>query len=614
MVNPKSEPFIDAKNPAHNILALMDHLKENDDGNHLYRGQTQFYQMPMIPSGYRGILQDRPVISVKKNEPKNSLRNIGRKFIGNFIWDLEDYHYNIFKNASLNKTLRLKNSNQGLSKEKRNAETYIKTHTKEDGSLIFFTHPINTKLQEEITDPKNSIFFNELFKEKGPREAVSSIFNKKFPKLDIKNQDLQKYVDNYYRNIFCNQIIINTMGYLIGSLISQHYGFYSGLMDATTSIKIAAFFATHSPPNYDFTSCSLPNKFGVIYKIPNLSPNIGIEDIHKINYYNAPGTLITHDILKLLEDDISYEDSFKSFRICFENRTRPDGERRYDLLKFPKGTISLSRIGRQKAAVIIPDEIQKYVRTPFLLDSPFGTPALSPYSRKLAQQSIEDINYREGVKCYFFNHSENNPCPKLTPSYLWPHENDFFLHVIAYLFLSKFQYYLSPSIFLPIRMDLIDSGYGELNYKNILNSAKTCVEKEESTIQRQSIEEILKYKEEKCMYYLYKAATLCHRGYVTSDIKSLESGLKFCKMTRKIDPKSIPLLILEIIFHDALGKRAYAKALFNTGKRIIEEKLSAESKGNRSSSQIFQSIYTTVFTRRGNADFAVQFYELYQGT
>ena len=74
----------------------------------------------------------------------------------------------------------------------------------------------------------------------------------------------------YFSNFvyFFTDIIITAFSYVMGSMISQQYGFQSGLLDATSSIEVAAFFATHGSPDYELIQPNDRYKYGVIYKIP----------------------------------------------------------------------------------------------------------------------------------------------------------------------------------------------------------------------------------------------------------------------------------------------------------------------------------------------------------
>jgi hypothetical protein len=129
----------------------------------------------------------------------------------------------------------------------------------------------------------------------------------------------------------------------------------------------------------------------------------------------------------------------------------------------PRGWLHFSRLGRQGAAVLIPDRIVKpYSEAP--------EPQWWQHSDLVIAEvfAIEDLASRPHVEKYYFKHSLSAvKDPALSREYLWPRDADFFLMVTKSLLLLGADVgtiYPNTGYFLgrvPNRPDLIDPGYTE---------------------------------------------------------------------------------------------------------------------------------------------------------
>ena len=416
------------------------------------------------------------------------------------------------------------------------------------------------------------------------------------------------FVDRFHRHTFLTDVMVSACGYLIGSLISQHYGFYSGLLDATTSADVAAFFATHAAPEYELFCGTSTDRLGVIYRFPNLAPNLTPSVAFETDYYRAPGTVGTHSLLTALEADVSIEGSLRTLRQCFQMRTCPEvAQRRYDLLKFPRGAISRSRIGRQKAVVVIPDEIRTSVPT-YTSHPATGMPIITSNSTWECQQSIEDLHYRSKVQCFYFQHSRIDPVPQLNAAYLWPNEGDYFLLMIAYLFASGLGAYVYPSVILPQRLDLIEPGHGYVPPKKLAESAKEYISQCDESALSESIAPLFPGNG-KFLFYIYKAGVLSYRGHVMGDGVAIEEALRHCLVARAFDRTSVTLIALEMILNEAMGRHSNLPALRDEALEVIVKDGHSPSKAF----QFFQMNYLyALYLKRFSRDFAFYFYSLYQ--
>jgi hypothetical protein len=433
---------------------------------------------------------------------------------------------------------------------------------------------------------------------------------KRFPTVDPNDRLAHDFIDKFHRHTFLTDIMVSAYGFLVGSLISQHYGFGSGMLDATTSIEVAAFFATHSFPEYNLFSGTAAESSGVIYRFANLSPNLSPATAFQTDYYRAPGTVQTESLLTALEADISVEESLRTLRQCFQMRTCPDvGERRYDLIKFPRGTIAGSRIGRQKAIVVIPDEIRKSV--PISTSHPVhGTRTIGPSLTWECQQSIEDLHNRPNGQCFYFRHSHVDPTPQLNPGYLWPNDNDYFLLAIAYLFASGLGFHIHPGVVLPQRLDLIDPGHGIISTEKLAASAEEYLSRCDESALSESLNPYLR-ESQKVMFHVFKAGVLSYRGHVTGDGVAIEEALKHCRVARKLDKKSVSLVALEMLLHEAVGRHSDEMAVRDEAlNMLIQEGIAASNAFQYLGRNYLYPLYTKRFSR----DFAHYFYELYQST
>ena len=83
-----NEPFTLDSNPASSITQLADYLSRTDDGSYVYRGQTRAYPEPLLPSAFRSVLGQEPVIEANHPLMGKRIFGIGQRFLGNYVFDL----------------------------------------------------------------------------------------------------------------------------------------------------------------------------------------------------------------------------------------------------------------------------------------------------------------------------------------------------------------------------------------------------------------------------------------------------------------------------------------------------------------------------------------------
>jgi hypothetical protein len=92
--------------------------------------------------------------------------------------------------------------------------------------------------------------------------------------------------------------------------------------------------------------------------------------------------------------------------------------RYFRLLDAPLGSFEKSRLGRQAAVAILPDELRE--------EEP------GPDGNNAVFQAVEDVAMRAGCERFYFRHSDC--APDLGPvnrEYLWPEHDDYFKTMIS---------------------------------------------------------------------------------------------------------------------------------------------------------------------------------------
>jgi hypothetical protein len=250
-------------------------------------------------------------------------------------------------------------------------------------------------------------------------------------------------VDSYHRRCI-RQSFLRPFGYFLGTTLAQQYGLSSEGLDVTKSLEVAAFFAAFESSS-DFVSTPKAGT-GVIYRFPYTAPDIRYHRINDYDYYSLPSIIDTEDVLYRFERrGLAIGDVLKCFEAYF-GAVFLDGLQNTDLFFLPEGALANSRVTRQKALIILPDELRR--------DLPSGT----------AFRFVEDLAKRDGVEKYYFHHTGRSPeSVKLQRQDLWPRDDPFVQIIVAILTavypLSAFL----PDI-LPQRLDLIDAGYDHADF------------------------------------------------------------------------------------------------------------------------------------------------------
>ena len=279
---------------------------------------------------------------------------------------------------------------------------------------------------------------------------------------------------------------------MLGMTLAQQYGFSSELLDFSSDVRVAAFFACDDGPHYTFEGERLAQRLGtdvgVIFRLPSQAGQIRYERIDSRNYYTCPPQVHLADVCIRFEDKSSPEMSDQwtprlveeemavmvnggtplRFQSAIETelsmKRRMPIERAVDrylalyyepfagnvryfrLLDMEPGSFAASRLGRQNAVVVVPDELRETVRDPSQGD----------YT---SFQAVEDVRHRDGCDVFFFRHSDEPPrFGGINREYLRP-SHDCFKTMISRALDPSTEQYWFKEMTIPKRLDLVSTGF-----------------------------------------------------------------------------------------------------------------------------------------------------------
>ena len=419
-----SNPFCSPERAAENIEVLYDFLQNKDQyGSYVYRGQTKEYPMPLLPSAFRDILDPKYGIEYKDTSSpeyeKFNLRGCGIFFVGEYNKCFKPYSYPI-------KHLEI------AGRPKNELETAY-------------------KIYKTILDNFDILLAQQNSQSYVPwRNAIQRVLSKGDFEVFQSNEDQwMQLINNYHKRLYRTGSYFQLFGYALGTTFAQQYGLSSEGLDATKSIDVACFFATHN--SHDFQTVQ-SDGIGIIYRFPYEPSDIVSSHLNKYNYNNMPSIVDLQDIMYRFEKPgLNKEDSIKCFEYYFGTVfTKAFND--LDLLFLPEGFFETTRLSEQKAVIIFPDEIREN-----LPDRETGIDGMV-YPK---YRYIEDLSTREGVEKFYFRH--NGTLPKEVKSIrredLWPRDDDLLQFVVS---IMVARYPLSSS--KPQRLDLIDGGYEQVQF------------------------------------------------------------------------------------------------------------------------------------------------------
>lgn len=437
--------------PAQNINALIEYLRrEERSSRYIYRGQVRDWTGPLIPSLYRRSIALGRIFTDKSSEYEMSLRKCGRRFI------------------------------------EMKPDSYIE-------KIVRDYKDITSEEYEALTSLTANVTFSILLENEGWEAALSKVIQP--ARIQYVRQRLviwRTIIEELQRGRIRQYGFVQPFGYMLGTTLAQQYGFSTEFLDFTSDLTIAAFFATHDGPRYLFGGASLSrttaSDLGVIYRLPSTEGEIKYERTDECNYYRCPPQLHMSDLCMRFEDKSSpdmdeqwfsrlsqeeqamllngtvlvpyYEAMLAKAEIQERKLSLTEaidrylhlyytggGIRYYRLLDMAPGTFAESRLGRQRAVLVVLDELRKTVKP--------------EYGDHYATfQAVEDVSSREGCERFYFRHTDCRPGDgKIDRGFLWPQENDAFRAMISRVLDPACEVYYFQGMAIPKRLGLVSDGF-----------------------------------------------------------------------------------------------------------------------------------------------------------
>jgi len=351
----RSGIFSDPAHPAQNIVELLEHLLREHDEQYVYRGQHKVWPSPLWPSAYRISRKTGRIFTPESAEYQHSMRNVGKRF-----FEIQRF--------------------QGFD------------------DLLSALMGTDVVCEEEA-GILNELIHNNSTAELLAKESFESVLQKVlkgqyFDKYKHKFQKWENIVLRQHRNLIRLNGFNQLLGFRVGQIIGQQYIESAEFLDVTKSPQIASFFATRVGAGFipvrSAKSRDGSNDLGIIYRF-DVGPFARASD-NDFDYFSAPPYVDAGKIISSLEVPTNMRTSWSPANFVF-TYLDTDGHRDWSHLKAPKGTVDTSRIGRQKAGFLIPDEIHIELRD-------------KTGHQSVSFQAVEDLEYRPGTEKFYFIHDQ----------------------------------------------------------------------------------------------------------------------------------------------------------------------------------------------------------------
>lgn len=398
-------PYTSESDPAPDLESLVHFLRSEDAGQFLYRGQTRFWPHPLIPSAFRRHQRTGSIYTRDSREYGSALRKVGRSFVG--LVPINFFH----ESLSLFLPPEVSISPYEVSLLTRLSNDQYLARTLIDGPDAF---------EVMLTDLELAVY--------RPRFCY-----------------WKQVIDYEHRAHIRDMVFMRPFGYLLGQALAQQYGFGSEMLDVTSDPLVAGFFATHNGPDY---CAAVREGIGVIYRFARQVPIAPLVDLGAYNFYSCPPLLDFEALLEPFRVTVETENLRKNVESFLVTSFREKREwRRWEAFRVSPGIVGATRVVRQSAALLVPDEIYVERETQ---DNRFG--------KIRVKMAVEDCATREGATLFYFRHrGDATACRPITREYLWPNEDDAFFEMIGNLLLTSVV--LDTGQILPSRIDLLDPGY-----------------------------------------------------------------------------------------------------------------------------------------------------------
>jgi hypothetical protein len=408
-------PFTTLETAAKDPSDLYRYLREADGNDrYVYRGQTKHYPGPLLPSAFRSIITEEYGRTRHARgdglDERLLLRKTGSVFYG---------EYNSCFKRYADPVSHLVQGGAPPEKIQAAMSVYRRIYESSFAQGEAEYVPWVEELRQVLSPGEFEVF--------------------------TENQvQWTTRINNYHRRVYRNERFVPLFGYTLGTTFAQQYGFSSEGLDATKSLDVAFFFATRDSADFN----SVPHGgTGVIYRFPFPSNDIAASPLDKYDYYTLPSIVDVKDVIYRFEmKDLTMAES----RTCLDAYVGArliDGFQDPDLLILPDGFYETTRVSKQDAVIIFPDEIRE--------DRPDREPG--PEGIRFPKyRYIEDLLARDGVQAFYFQHTGEIPAgtAATTREVLWPRD-DVLLELVVRIILADYRLRMNH----PRRPDLIDVGF-----------------------------------------------------------------------------------------------------------------------------------------------------------
>jgi hypothetical protein len=405
MSTPTGLPYTSERDSAPDLDSLLEYLRGDDNGSFLYRGQTRLWPGPLFPSAFRRYEKTGVVYTRDSDEYGDALRKVGHSFVGlvpiNFFHESLSLFFPPHVSISVAEMVLL----ERLSNDQYLARTLI------DGPNAF---------EIMLTDLECAAFRG---------------------RFDYWKQ----VVDHDHRVQIRDMLFMRPFGYLLGQALAQQYGFSSEMLDVTSDPLVAGFFATHEAPDF---CAAVQEGIGVIYRFPRPKAASPPLDLGAYNFYSCPAVLDFEELLvrfRVTEQPEELRNEVESFLVTSFREKKQ--WRRWEAFRVSSGILAATRVARQSAALLVPDQIYVERET-----------QETRFRKLRVLMAVEDCAAREGTTLFCFRHGrDTSVCGHIRREYLWPNEEDAFFEMVGNVLLTSVV--LDTGQILPSRIDLLDPGY-----------------------------------------------------------------------------------------------------------------------------------------------------------
>jgi|GEM_PF-4250308 len=412
---------ISTADPAESVEKLHEYLATLDTkGRYVYRGQVREYEGPLLPSAFRPILRQPYGLTTLPSafEIRESLRQCGETYAG-------EYNYCFAQYADVMKKAR----DDGMDDTEIERIFSVYKRLLEDPFIAF------EQDQEGFVPWQTAV-------ERRLSAAELDIYGR-------YGADWNLRIDNYHKRLFRDNVLVRLFGYTLGTTFAQQYGLSSEGLDATKSLPVACFFASHD--SKDFLKV-VGDGVGIVYRFPFPTNDIAMRPLSSFNYYNLPSIIDVEDVFYRFEHHRLQKADSLSCMLCYLTSALTYNLQSSDLMMLPEDFLRSSRVNSQQAVIIIPDEKRE--------DEPNRSPGPDGITFP-KYRYIEDLGARPGVDRFYFKHKGSWPeqLSSVKREHLWPRD-DFLLQALILLIAASYR--MSQAI--PKRLDLIDGGYSPADF------------------------------------------------------------------------------------------------------------------------------------------------------